>query len=113
MLTANERRLQITEYISSKRSFTLQNLVDEFHISKSTAQRDVAILMSEPYYIPLDPVPGKGGGYHVADGWYASKRYLKPDEENLLHRLEEGLSADDLEIMRRILRTYGMPQAKA
>ena len=110
MQAANERRNQITEYISHNRFFTLQNLMDEFGISKRTAQRDIEFLMSEPYYIPIDSMQGNGGGYHVVDGWYASHKYFKPDEADLLHRLTEGLQPKDREIMERILRTFEMPK---
>ena len=112
MLTANERRNQITEYISKKRIFTLQNLLDEFGTSKRTAQRDIKFLMSESYYIPIDSMQGNGGGYHVADGWYASHKYFKPDEVHLLHRLTEGLQPKDREIMEHILRTFEMPKTQ-
>ncbi len=106
MLTANERRSQITEYISNKRFFTLQNLMDEFKISKRTAQRDIEFLCGEPNYIPIDSTQGNGGGYHVADGWYASHKYLKPNQAELLHRLSEGLQPEDKLIMEQILRTF-------
>lgn len=85
--------------------------MDEFGISKRTAQRDIEVLMSEPYYIPIDSMQGQWRR-HVADGWYTSHKYFKPDEVDLLYRLTEGLQPKDREIMERIFRTFEMPKTQ-
>lgn len=109
MITANERRNQEIEYMSRKREFTLQNLMDEFGISKSTAQRDIGILMSDPYYIPIGSMSGHGGGYCIVGNWRSDHKYLTPIQSELLHRLSAGLQPTDLKVMESILRTFDVP----
>ncbi len=105
-------RLELTiEYIAANRFFTLQNLMDKFGISKSTAQRDVLTLTAGPYYIPIDSVLGQHGGYRVADGWKPDKNYLNPKQAELLHRLFDStnMNAEDRETMMSIFRAFEMP----
>lgn len=110
-MSQSERLKMTIEYIAASRFFTLQNLMDEFGISKSTAQRDVLTLTAGPYYIPIDSVLGQHGGYHVADGWKPDKEYLSPKQAELLHRLLDtaDLNAEDTETMMSIFRAFEMP----
>ena len=71
MQETTERRQQMLEYISIHRHVQYQDLMDEFHISKKTAQRDVEILScSYPIYTRTTCA----GGIFAMEGWYASKR---------------------------------------
>ena len=52
-----------------------------------------------------------GGGVRVADGYYLGRKYLKPNQQELLKRLSENLTGEDLATMNSILacgisRTY-------
>jgi DeoR/GlpR family transcriptional regulator of sugar metabolism len=108
--TANERREEIRNYLSDVRFTTLQNLMDKFHVSKSTIRRDIDILTETT---PLETVPGNGGGIRVADGWYSNRRYLTDEQEALLTRLSEGLQPEDLKTMQGILTAFGKPKPRA
>ena len=44
-----------------------------------------------------------GGGVRVADGYYLGRKYLKPDQQELLKRLSENLTGEDLATMNSIL----------
>lgn len=108
MQTANERREEIRNYLSDVRFTTLQNLVDRFHVSKSTIRRDIDILTETT---PLYMTPGNGGGIHAIDGWYASSRYLSAEQEALLRRLSDGLQPEDEKLMDGILAAFAKPRA--
>lgn len=76
MQATTERRQQILEYISIHRHVQYQDLMDEFHISKKTAQRDVEILScSYPIYTRTTCA----GGIFAMEGWYASKCLRQPE----------------------------------
>lgn len=80
MQATTERRQQMLEYISIHRHVQYQDLMEEFHISKKTAQRDVEILScSYPIYTRTTCA----GGIFAMEGWYASKSYLHDDQEAL------------------------------
>lgn len=59
-----ERLNQMLRFINQKQRFTLKDLIDEFHISKRTALRDIASLeeMGAPIYADY----GRYGGYQLA-----------------------------------------------
>lgn len=108
MQTANERREEIRYYLSDVRYTTLQNLVDRFHVSKSTIRRDIDVLAEST---PLITMPGNGGGIRVIDGWYASSRYLTVEQEVLLRKLSAGLQPEDKKIMEGIFAAFAKPRA--
>lgn len=106
-MTANERRQEILEILSDRRSEKICNLMSEFHVSRNTIKNDIEILsLSAPIY----SVSGNGGGIRVADGWYSNRRYLKPAQEELLNRLKSGLQSEDLQMMESILAAFAKPQ---
>ena len=73
MQATTERRQQMLDYISIHRHVQYQDLMEEFHISKKTAQRDVEILScSYPIYTRTTCA----GGIFAMEGWYASKGVL-------------------------------------
>ncbi len=107
MQYTTERRQQILEYISDHRIVTLQNIMDEFGISRATAKRDVQILAcSHPIYTQQ----GCTGGIRAMDGWYLSRRYLRDDQEALLRSLLPGLQPEQQKTMEAILTAFAKPR---
>ena len=106
MQSTTERRQQILEYISDNRIVTLQNIMDEFSISRSTVKRDIQILScSHPIYTQK----GGAGGVYAMEGWYLSRRYLHDDQEALLRSLLPGLQPEQAKTMEAILTAFAKP----
>ncbi|MFT8837621.1 helix-turn-helix transcriptional regulator [Liquorilactobacillus satsumensis] len=59
----NERLNLMMRYINNRGFFKLNELQQEFHISRATALRDVADI--EAMGLPLETTVGRGGGYAV------------------------------------------------
>ena len=72
-MAAAERRQAILEALCVRRHETRENLAREFGVTKRTIESDVLIL-SLTY--PIYTTQGTGGGIHVMDGFYLSKRQL-------------------------------------
>ena len=110
MQATTERRQQMLEYISIHRHVQYQDLMDEFHISKKTAQRDVEILScSYPIYTRTTCA----GGIFAMEGWYVSKSYLHDDQEALLRKLLAGLQPEEQKTMQSILDAFAKPTKEA
>ena len=109
MQSALDRRQAITEVLSDRRFETIENLMAEFNVSRSTIKRDLEILGCS---VPLYTVQGYGGGIRVADGWYAGRRYLRSEQEELLRDLMDGLQPDQQRIMQSILASFAKPKVK-
>ena len=107
MQSATERRQIMLEYISDNRRVQLQDLKSEFHISDSTARRDIQILACS---YPILTVQGNGGGVRAMDGWYLSRRYLHDDQEALLRDLLPGLQPEQQKTMQQILTAFAKPK---
>lgn len=108
MRTTSDRRLAIRDFISDKRHTTISELMREFAVSRSTVFRDLdAITATTSFYM----TQGNGGGIHAIDGWYASSRYLSPEQEALLRRLSDGLQPEDEKLMDGILAAFAKPRA--
>jgi len=109
MQNATERRQEILQFISDRRRVKYREIADEFNISYNTARNDVAILMcSHPIYTETTAA----GGVCAMDGWYASKRYFRDDQEELLRRLLPGLQPEDQKTMSEILLAFAKPEVK-
>ena len=109
MQSATERRQLILEYISDMRKVTIQNIVDEFDISRATAKRDIELLSCS---YPIVTENWRGGGIRAMDGWYLSNRYLHDDQEALLRKLLDGLQPDEQQTMQSILTAFAKPRTK-
>ena len=109
MQSATERRQMILEYISDMRKVTIQNIVDEFDISRATAKRDIELLSCS---YPIVTENWRGGGIRAMDGWYLSNRYLHDDQEALLRKLLDGLQPDEQQTMQSILTAFAKPRTK-
>ena len=107
MQSATERRQLILEYISDHRHVQIQDIMNEFEISDSTARRDIQLLSCSH---PILTVQGNGGGVRAMDGWYLSRRYLHDDQEALLRSLLPGLQPDEQATMQRILSAFAKPR---
>ena len=108
MTGTSERRLAIRDFISERRRTTVPEIMEEFHVGYNTVLRDLdAITEITSFY----KVPGRGGGIHAVDGWYASSHYYTTDQEAFLRKLEAGLQTDkDRKMMEGILRAFAMPR---
>lgn len=104
---AFERRLLILEILSVRRFATVQELADRFGVCKRTIQYDLDYLSS---IIPVYSVRGKGGGFHVLEGWRNHHQYLTNDQEDLLLRLLPSLSLEDQAIIQEILSAFSLHQ---
>ena len=94
MLKANERRQKILEILCVRRQETMENLAQEFNVTARTIRTDIEELTLAH---PIETVRGRyGGGVRVANGYYLGRKYLKPDQQELLKRLSENLSGEDL-----------------
>ena len=107
MRSVTERRQLMLEFISDHRHVRIQDLMNEFSISRHTAIRDVQVLAcSHPIYTQQ----GGGGGVKAMDGWYQTHRYLREEQEALLLSLLPGLSPDDQRTMKQILTAFAKPK---
>lgn len=109
MQSAIERRQQVLEAISDRRTERIENLASEFGVSRRTIERDILVLSCS---YPIVTVQGAAGGVRVMDGWYVTRRYLNDDQEALLRSLLPGLQPDQQETMQRILSAFAKPNMK-
>ena len=106
MLKANERRQKILEILCVRRQETMENLAQEFNVTIRTIRNDIEELT---LVHPIVTVRGRhGGGVRVADGYYLGRKYLKPDQQELLKRLSENLTGEDLATMNSILSEFAL-----
>lgn len=108
-MTASERRNAILEVLCLRRHDTRENLAFEFGVSKRTIEYDILMLSLE---YPIYTTQGNGGGIHVVDDFRLGKTYLKSEQQALLERLLPELGEEDAEIMKAILKTFGLKGAK-
>lgn len=84
----------------------MSNLAFEFGVSTRTIRNDIDIL-SLSY--PIETIRGRyGGGVKVADGYYLNRKYLKPEQQELLERLRTSLSGNDLAVINSILKDFAL-----
>lgn len=108
MQSALDRRQEILQRLSDRRQDTIENLMTEFGVSRSTIKRDIEILACSA---PIYTVQGNGGGIRVMDGYYHGRRYLKSDQEALLRKLLPGLQPEDQKTLQGVLDAFAMPRA--
>lgn len=99
--------MEILEVLCRRRSDTVENLANEFGVSKRTIKYDIEYLsLSYPVYT----VQGNGGGVRIDDGYRLGMKYLSEKQSNLLEKLAVGLTGEELETMKGILQTYSEPK---
>lgn len=106
-ISASERRMQILEVLCERRHDTRENLATEFGVSKRTIEYDIQTLMLN---YPIYTTQGGGGGIHVVDGYRLGRKYINSKQAELLERLAESLTGEDLETMQSILKTFKEPR---
>lgn len=105
-MTPSERREAILNVLCKRRQDTVENLAHEFGVSVRTIKYDIEELTLA---YPIETVRGRyGGGVKVAEGYYLGRKYLKPSQQELLKKLSEQLSGNDLEVMNSILRDFAL-----
>ncbi len=107
MRSTAERRMAILEYMCERRHETLENLMFEFDVSRSTIIRDLDELSR---HYPLYTKPGNGGGVHMVEGFFLGRKYLDGKQQELLERLSVRLDGDDLKTMKSILKMFSVPK---
>lgn len=105
-MSANDRRMEILDFLLIKRRTSLSELQERFSISRSTAKRDIQELMRS---YPIDPQQGGGGGIFLADGYRLGMKYFSDSQKELLDKLSETLTGDELATMQGILKTFSKP----
>lgn len=108
-MTASERRNAILEVLCMRRFEKVENLAFEFNVTGRTIRNDVLILSLE---YPIYTTQGNGGGIHVDENYRLGKSYLKDEQQKLLERLLPELNGKDAEVMKSILRTFGLKGEK-
>lgn len=104
-LSVNERRQEILEALCRRRKDNVKNLANEFDVSIRTIKYDIEAL-SLAY--PIETERGHGGCVKVADGYYLGRKYLKPSQQQLLQKLAENLSGEDLKVMNSIFKDFAL-----
>jgi len=105
-MTPSERREAILKVLCQRRQDTIENLAFECGVFVRTIKYDIEELTLAH---PIETVRGRyGGGVKVADGYYVGRNYLKPNQQELLKRLSETLTGDDLQTMQSIFRDFAL-----
>lgn len=109
MRSTCERRQSILEYLCECRFDTIDNLMSEFGVSRSTIKRDIEIL-SLSY--PLETKKGTGGGVYVAEGYFLGRKYLSDKQTELLEEICVTLSGERYDLMQTILKQFSLSKGK-
>lgn len=105
-ITPTERRMEIIKVLCRRRQETMENLAEEFGVTSRTIRNDIDYL-SLSY--PIETVRGRyGGGVKIVGDFDLDRKYLKPQQKNLLEKLKESLSGQDLSIMNSILSDFAL-----
>lgn len=105
---ATERRQAILEAVCDRRFEKVDNLAFEFGVHRNTILNDVLELsLSYPIYTKTGR---HDGGVYVAEDYHLGKRYLTPEEKELLEVLLPGLGDDQRKVMESIIRKFGRPR---
>lgn len=107
-MSSSERRNAILEVLCMRRFETVENLAFEFGVTGRTIRNDILMLSLE---YPIYTAKGNGGGIRVDEKYRLGKTYLKDEQQELLERLLPGLNGKDAEVMKSILKTFGLKGA--
>lgn len=93
-MSSMERRMEILEVLCRRRSDTVENLANEFGVSKRTIKYDIEYLsLSYPVYT----VQGNGGGIYITDG-YTDEELKKKEDEILYSELSTWFDWYDMQV---------------
>ena len=102
-----ERQRAILEILCSERYTTSENLAERFGVTERTIRNDI-VELSRHY--PIQTVRGRyGGGIVMGKEFKLSAQYLTPIQTELLLRLKQSLTGDDLSVMDSILHQFALP----
>ena len=104
----DERRQAIIDILCQNGHETMKNLASEFGVSIRTICYDIEML-SLTY--PLFTLQGRCGGVYLMEEYRLRRKYLMPQQQELLERLASTLIGEDLEIMLSILRDFALKGA--
>lgn len=99
----SERRRKILELMNLRRYDTMQHLAEEFGVSRMTIYRDFLTLAEE---YPFIHTFGRNGGISLPDGYYLSRKYLKPEQVDAIRRNLDNVCVKDCEIFQSILNDF-------
>ena len=108
-MMASERRNAILEDLCMRRFERINNLAFQYGVTERTIRNDIMILSLE---YPIYTAQGNGGGIYVDKNFRLGKVFLKSEQQKLLERLLPGLDGKDAEVMKTILKTFGLEGAK-
>ena len=107
-MTANERLEAILSALLQRRKDKASNLANEFGVSERTIRNDILILMCS---YPLEMKQGRyDGGIEVAPWFYMDRKFLAPEQVNLLKRMAPGLEGEDLKVLNSIITQFAAHQ---
>ena len=107
-MSANERREAILNTLLQRRRDKASNLANEFGVSERTIRNDIVILSCS---YPIEMKQGRyDGGIEVAPWFHMDRKYLAPEQFNLLKRLAPGLEGEDLKVLNSIITQFAMHQ---
>ena len=108
-MTASERRNALLEDLCMRRFEKVSNLAFQYGVTARTIRNDILILSLE---YPIYTAKGNGGGIYVDKNFRLGRVYLKNEQQELLERLLPGLDGKDKEVMKAILKTFGLKGVK-
>ncbi len=107
-MTASDRRAAILNTLMLRRKDTASNLAAEFGVSERTIRSDITALMCS---YPIEMKQGRyDGGIEVAPWYHMDRRYLAPEQVDLLKRLAPGLDQKDLQVLNSIITQFAANQ---
>ena len=107
-MRALERRQAILEAVCDRRYEKVDNLAFEFGVHRNTILNDV-LELSLTY--PIYTKTGRHeGGVYVAEDYHLGKRYLSPEQQELLETLSLSIGDDQRKVMESIIRKFGRPK---
>ena len=102
-MTANERRELLKDILCQRRKETVVNLANELDVSTKTIRRDIEVLSC---MFPIETVPGRHGGVRVLSWFYPSRSKLCFEQLQLLRKVANTLTGDELVIMNSIIDQF-------
>jgi len=103
---ASERRQEIFEILCDQRHATMDDLANQFNVSRRTIITDIRELS---LIYPIYTVCGKyDGGVYLSDNFKLGKKdYLTPEQEEVLNQLSSLSTFEQREVLQSILKKFG------
>ena len=102
-MAQSERREAILQALYMRRHDTMGNLAHEFSVSRQTILSDINVLSLDHPEIEIRA--GRwGGGVYIKNGFRSDRKYLKPEEKELLQSLRNQLDEKKRSIMDGLLK---------